>query len=121
MNDATKYARLKGLVADLDRAQRKSIKAMEARMQLEPGVSRARSTTANARWSSAGERRDSCLDLVEREIAELGIVRDPAIIVMELAAIRDELAAMAQGGVTPAARHYADRITRVLTRIGGDV
>jgi len=49
-------------VAQLERAlaaaQAKSDRAMEARQRLAPGSSRARVTTANARWSIAAEARD---------------------------------------------------------------
>ena len=38
---------------------KKSLKLSEARAKLEPGTSRARVTTANARWDRAAEARDS--------------------------------------------------------------
>lgn len=37
-----------------------SEKASEARMKLDAGSSRARITTANARWSTKAEHRDHC-------------------------------------------------------------
>ena len=43
---------------------KKSLKLSEARAKLEPGTSRARVTTANARWARAAEARD----LREREL-----------------------------------------------------
>ena len=42
----------------LARAAAKSIKACEARGALPPGSSRARVTSANARWMRAAEERD---------------------------------------------------------------
>jgi len=42
----------------LARAAAKSVKASEARAALPPGSSRARVTTANARWARAAEERD---------------------------------------------------------------
>ena len=41
-------------------ADAESEKASEARMNLEAGSSRARITTANARWSTKAEHRDHC-------------------------------------------------------------
>ena len=38
---------------------KKSLKLSEARAKLEPGTSRARVTTANARWARAAEARDT--------------------------------------------------------------
>lgn len=45
----------------LDAAEKKSLKAMEARRALPAGSSRARVTTANARWMTACEARDRAL------------------------------------------------------------
>lgn len=42
----------------LARAAAKSAKASEARAALPPGSTRARVTTANARWARAAEERD---------------------------------------------------------------
>lgn len=42
----------------LARAAAKSTKASEARAALPPGSTRARVTTANARWARAAEERD---------------------------------------------------------------
>lgn len=42
----------------LDRAQKASAKAAMARLALPAGSSRARVTTANARWARAAEHRD---------------------------------------------------------------
>jgi hypothetical protein len=52
---------------ELAAAERKSAKAAEARSSLPPGSSRARVTTANARWARAAEARD----LLARRIEEL--------------------------------------------------
>jgi hypothetical protein len=46
------------LKAAEQKAQAASDKACEARQALPPGSSRARVTTANARWASAAEQRD---------------------------------------------------------------
>lgn len=43
---------------DLETAQRASTKASEARAALPAGSSRAKVTTANARWMRASEERD---------------------------------------------------------------
>lgn len=47
------------VVAFLD-AYEASVRASEARAALPPGSSRAKVTTANARWMSAAEERDRC-------------------------------------------------------------
>lgn len=59
----------KAIERDLARAEAKVAKASEARRLLPPGSSRARVTTANARWSTACTARD-------RLLAELAEVRD---------------------------------------------
>lgn len=46
------------LVRALAKASAKSLKMAEARRMLQPGSSRARVTTANARWMRAAEERD---------------------------------------------------------------
>lgn len=48
------------LVRALDAAQKASTKASDARSALPAGSSRARVTTANARWMRASEHRDRC-------------------------------------------------------------
>jgi hypothetical protein len=45
---------------ELARAEKASAKAAERRAALPPGSSRARVTTANARWATAAEHRDRC-------------------------------------------------------------
>ena len=64
------FAAVKRLVA----AEAKSVKACEARRALPYGSSRARVTTANARWATAAEMRDRAIEMVEKEIraASLG-------------------------------------------------
>jgi hypothetical protein len=53
------------LERELARAQRASEKASAARAALPPGSSRARVTTANARWMRAAEHRDRILAQLE--------------------------------------------------------
>lgn len=48
-------------------AHKKSLKAAEARARLEPGTSRARVTTANARWARAAEARDRIQERLRAE------------------------------------------------------
>jgi hypothetical protein len=47
------------------RAQARSMALATARASLPPGTSRARVTTANARWARAAEERDRILRRVE--------------------------------------------------------
>lgn len=63
-----------GLVTELDRLRKelasleaKSAKLAAARASLPPGSTRARVTTANARWARAAEARET----IRRHIAEL--------------------------------------------------
>lgn len=51
-------SKLLRLERELSKAQAKSLRAAEARRALPPGSSRARVTTANARWMRAAEERD---------------------------------------------------------------
>lgn len=53
--------KIKKLRRELKVANRASEKAAEARFKLEAGSSRARVTTANARWMRAAEHRDRLL------------------------------------------------------------
>lgn len=55
------------LTSELARAESKSTRCSEKRAELPPGSSRARVTTANAKWARAAEYRD----LVSKRIAEL--------------------------------------------------
>lgn len=57
---------LERLKKELDKAQAKSMKAAAARHALTPGSSRARVTTANARWASAAEARDKLQEQIEK-------------------------------------------------------
>ena len=50
----------------LARAEKKVQSASDARMRLEPGSTRARVTTANARLNVACEARDRYAEIVER-------------------------------------------------------
>lgn len=49
----------------LEKAERDSKKAAEARGNLPPGSTRARITTANARWWTAAEHRDTIREHLE--------------------------------------------------------
>ncbi len=53
------------LERELAKDQKASARAMEAKMRLGRGASRARVTTANARWANAAEQRDKTLDRLE--------------------------------------------------------
>lgn len=64
--DGEREATLVRLRADLEKAQKKSMKAAEARWRLPPGSARARVTTANARWAQAAEARDRIQEKIER-------------------------------------------------------
>jgi hypothetical protein len=59
------------LERELARVQAASERAMEAKMRLPRGSSRARVTTANARWATAAERRDRVLEALELARATL--------------------------------------------------
>lgn len=59
-------------------AERASARAAAARSRLPPGSSRARVTSANAKWSRAAEHRDrlarelaEMTEMVDREMSEL--------------------------------------------------
>ncbi len=58
-------------VRDLVASQKASAAAADARSRLPPGSSRARVTTANARWARAAEHRDRCAKAVHDEIAAM--------------------------------------------------
>ena len=57
------------LMKELAKEEKASFKASEARRKLNPGSSRARVTTANARWASAAEARDRTL----KALNDLGV------------------------------------------------
>jgi hypothetical protein len=63
---------LKALKALID-AEKKSLRCAEARARIEPGSSRARTTTANARWSTAAEHRDRTLHEAHCTVVEAGL------------------------------------------------
>ena len=69
----TPDSRLNALRRDLERANAKSIRLCQARADLPPGTSRARVTTANARWARAAEERDRLLRAVEMAEAQLSV------------------------------------------------
>lgn len=56
---------LERLRKELQRAVAKSIKLADARAALPPGTSRARVTTANARWARAAEAREALRRQIE--------------------------------------------------------
>lgn len=51
-------------------AEKKTAKAAEARRNLGLGASRARITTANARWASAAEERDRVMEQLQKARTE---------------------------------------------------
>lgn len=65
----TRFDRLLDLAQQLVRAEAASVAACDARAALPPGSSRARVTTANARWVRAAEHRDRVLQSLALEIA----------------------------------------------------
>lgn len=67
----TKYDRLLEVVKGLRQAERDSVRAAEARASLPQGSSRARVTTANARWMTTAESRDGWIQDVAEEVARL--------------------------------------------------
>lgn len=73
MATPTKYDTLAEIVRDLQAAERKSLAAAEARRVLSPGGTRARVTTANARWANAAEHRDRTIERLMVEIKRQGL------------------------------------------------
>lgn len=67
----TRTEQLARLRRDLARAQAASTRAMDARAALPPGSSRARVTTANARWARAAEHRDRIQEQIDRLVEEI--------------------------------------------------
>lgn len=68
--------RRKWLRTELKRSQKKSEAATLARMNLPAGTTRARVTTANAKWMRSAEHRDRIQNELEKLEAELGQVVD---------------------------------------------
>jgi len=64
MRDDKKIAQLRKA---LTKAEARSQRLADARFGMPPGTSRARVTTANARWHAAAEERER----IRREIAQL--------------------------------------------------
>ncbi len=58
MSQIDKYKEVLQWAKQLVKAEEASLKACESLRNLEPGASRARSTTLNAKWSTAAEHRD---------------------------------------------------------------
>lgn len=67
----TQYDDLVTLARALQTAEHKSLDACDARANLPAGSSRARVTTANARWSIAAEARDRARESLRVEIERL--------------------------------------------------
>jgi hypothetical protein len=65
MNGCGGVIDVKALERALQKAQAASDRASEARRALPPGSSRARVTTANARWMRAAEERDRVQKLLD--------------------------------------------------------
>ena len=57
--------KLARLLREFQSAEAASLRAMEARMALEAGSTRARVTSANAKWARAAEHRDRCRAALE--------------------------------------------------------
>jgi hypothetical protein len=72
MTTSDRSTLLLALRRDLLRLTRSSERACRARAALPPGSSRARVTTANARWACAAEARDRCQERIEALEAEGG-------------------------------------------------
>lgn len=64
-------AELAALLKKYIEAEKASKRAMEGRMKLKAGSTRARSTTANARWAQAAEGRDHLQEAVQRMVNDL--------------------------------------------------
>lgn len=70
--DPKATAEVQRLERELAKAQAKSTRAMEARMNRPVGTSRARATTLNANWARAAEQRDrvaAALDAARERVA----------------------------------------------------
>lgn len=67
-DEVWRASEVRRLERELARAQKASTRASDARASLPPGSSRARVTTANARWMRAAEHRD-------RIAAQLGALK----------------------------------------------
>ncbi len=88
MNDSLRFGRSRALdvrtagknianwFRELERAQRKCDATRDRRAALPAGSSRAKITTANARWMSATEHRDRC----EANLRKLGVSIEAAIV-----------------------------------------
>ena len=78
MITAESAAELAALIKKYIEAQKASERAMEARMKLAAGSTRARSTTANARWAQAAEGRDRLQEAVQRKIDAMASACSPS-------------------------------------------
>lgn len=78
MITAESTAELAALIKKYLEAQKASERAMEARMKLAAGSTRARSTTANARWAQAAEGRDRLQEAVQRKVDAMASACSPA-------------------------------------------
>lgn len=66
--------RLIGLLRQYKSATIQSAKASAAREALPAGSSRAKVTTANARWARAAEERDRLFEAITHQLKECGFV-----------------------------------------------
>lgn len=78
MITAESAAELAALIKKYIEAQKASERAMEARMKLAAGSTRARSTTANARWAQAAEGRDRLQEAVQRKVDAMASACSPS-------------------------------------------
>ena len=68
-----KYKEIAELARSLVKAEEQSLKACNALGSLEPGASRAKRTTLNARWSTAAEHRDRVAHQLHVAVVRAGI------------------------------------------------
>ncbi|WP_088258637.1 hypothetical protein [Fimbriiglobus ruber] len=68
-----RYADVLLWAKELVRAEEASLKACAAMRNAPPGVSRARSTTLNAKWSAAAEHRDRIAHKLHVAVVRVGL------------------------------------------------
>jgi hypothetical protein len=69
---------LRTLARDLEAVEVAMLKASAARAALPGGSSRAKVTTANARWSTKCEQRDRCEARIEAAGVDMSVAREVA-------------------------------------------
>lgn len=74
MAESTKYDRILDMARRLVDAERRSLRACNARGSLPYGSSRAKVTTANARWARAAEERDRAEIALRDSVIAAGLV-----------------------------------------------